>query len=641
MNTAAVFLLFLAFSLQANAENTALEKQVQELSREKHLDQDRQWRKLLHFERDAFFTSESQIDSADFFFAKNGKKDPAAELEATIAAFFNDDQITDPNQKAQCRFPARFLWLKNHLQDRNIQWPKASCGRFTDYARALNADSVSLVFSSYFLNNPSSTFGHTFLRLNKPAASERQHRELLDYGVNYAAEPDTSNAFVYGFKGLFGMFDGKFNALPYYFKVRDYNDAESRDLWEYQLRLSKPSVDMLVAHLWELSHSKIDYWYLTENCSYHMISVLEAVDPSVDVLSKLHHVVIPADTVRVLWNQTDLVEGVSYRPSVRQTFLKRQSLLDHDQKKILRDLAQQIQKQDDIVWKDEFLAQSPQSQSRILDALIDWIDYRYAKEVQAADREFQLKLRILDRRSEISEKPVNISTAALQGEPPHLGHPSERWGVGYRHTTSDKDLALLSWRFALHDRMDPATGYPRSAQISFFDFDFSHGDAFSGDGKTFQLENFSVFELISDSPWSVMVPDYSWRFKLGVERTYNENFAPTQEMVVRGGSGWTFKWQNLDVSAQLLAEAHYLGAHSENQLWAGAGPVGEIHYQWTPELLSQASVQYRRDSSWDVKDYFKTSVETQWSFTKNWGLRAVYSNQRFLEQYSLQLFNYL
>lgn len=633
----------LAISFSANAVSSEADlNRVLKIANEKNLDQERQWRKLLHFETDLFRTTESQVDSPNFFFAKNGKKDPKAELQATITAFFHDDEITDSYGKAQCRFPARFRWLKNHLAQDKIKWPEATCERFLAFAKGLKGQSVSLVFSSYYLNNPSSAFGHTFLRVNKaPSERDGQRYELLDYGLNYAAEADTNNAFLYGFKGLFGMFQGKFKSIPYYFKVREYNNAESRDLWEYQLRLKPEAVDMLVAHVWELGPAQIDYWYVTENCSYHMLSILEAADASVDILSKLDQYVIPADTVRVLWNKTDLVESYKYRPSIRQIFFKREALLNFAEEKELQSLAKQIKHQDDFVYSESFKNMSADSQAKVLDAFIDFVDYRYSKEVQEAGREFQLKMRVLEKRSGISAEPVKITIDPPPEERPHLAHPSGRWGVGYRHTTSDKDLALLSHRFALHDRLDPAIGYPRYSLISFFDLDFSYGNSLTKDsGQEFQLENFAAFELISASPWSVLIPDHSWRFKLGVERTYNENFSPTQEAILRMGGGWTFLLGNFDVSAQVLGEAHYDGAHSENKFWAGAGPLLEVHYQWTPYLLSQASVQYRRDSAWDVKDYFKSTIETQYSFTKTWGLRGVYRNQRFLEEYALQLFNY-
>ncbi|HEY5678025.1 MAG TPA: DUF4105 domain-containing protein, partial [Myxococcales bacterium] len=112
---------------------------------------------------------------------------------------------------------------------------------------------MTLVFSSYYLNNPASAFGHTFLRLNKAAAAQSGRRfELVDSGIDYAATADTHNAILYAFKGLTGLFQGHWNNYPYFYKVREYADYESRDLWEYDLDLTPQETARLVAHLWEL-----------------------------------------------------------------------------------------------------------------------------------------------------------------------------------------------------------------------------------------------------------------------------------------------------------------------------------------------------------------------------------------------------
>lgn len=601
----------------------------------RQLSQERQWRKLLHFEKNIFQIRQSQMDSPLFFLSPEGKKNPQAELLATVTAFFSPVSGTDTNEHPQCRFPARYRWLKNQLKDLVLTWPDVECPRFKAFFDGIRGESVSLVFSSYYLNNPSSAFGHTFLRINKAASLKDGKRyELLDYGINYAADTDTNNAFLYDFKGLFGLFPGKFRSIPYYYKVREYNNAESRDLWEYELRLPQSSVDMLIAHIWEIGPLATDYWYLTENCSYHMLSVLEAADPSVQILDKLDQFVIPADTVRILWNETELIKSYNYRPSIRQVYLERWRLLSSQEREELEKLAHQLQTQDEITYSQEFLTNDLRSQARVLDAFIDYVDFRYAQEVQEAGREEQLKLRVLAKRSENPMAPEDIVIVPRMEEQPHLAHPSGRWGLGVLSRLAEKDNpVMISHRFALHDRLDPSLGYPKASQISFFDLELSAG-------KKLELENFSAFELVSAGAWSRLIPENSWRFKLGIERTRNENFLPTHEGVVRLGSGWTLQKGNFDLSAQLLGEAHY-GPHlPHDKFWGGVGPYLEAHLEVNSFWLMQAHIFYRRDSYQGVQDYLRTGIESQWSFSKNLGVRLQYRNERFLEQTSLQLFNY-
>src|SRR5262249_53633592 len=158
-------------------------------------------------------------------------------------------------------------------------------------------------------------------KADAPASGKR--RELLDYGVDYSADVDTTNALLYAFKGLTGLFPGTFHHYPYYYKVREYNDYESRDLWEYDLSLSPAQVAMLVAHIWELGSTYFDYYYLTENCSYHVLGALEAAAPELELLRHVKTPVIPVDTVKALYENQGLVRDVRYRPSIRTQFRKR------------------------------------------------------------------------------------------------------------------------------------------------------------------------------------------------------------------------------------------------------------------------------------------------------------------------------
>src|SRR5512147_2999875 len=53
----------------------------------------------------------SEILSEDFFLSPQGRADPAAELAATLTAFFAAPGEA-PDEHAQCRFVARFKWLR-------------------------------------------------------------------------------------------------------------------------------------------------------------------------------------------------------------------------------------------------------------------------------------------------------------------------------------------------------------------------------------------------------------------------------------------------------------------------------------------------------------------------------------------------
>ncbi|RYZ72518.1 MAG: DUF4105 domain-containing protein, partial [Proteobacteria bacterium] len=278
-----------------------------------------EWLKLVHYKRNTIGQLISEADGKNFFLSSNGKTDPELELKATLAAF------SDPRKRklegvpmelsAQCQFPARWDFLNRKIQ-LSQSLKREFCADFETYKKTLSAKSVHVVFSAYHIYNPSSAYGHSFLRISKSKhGSSVDSNDLLDTGLSYSASSGASNPLAYVIKGLSGGFKGYFTTLPYFYKVREYNDFESRDLWEYELNLSDDERDQLVAHSWELASTYFDYYYLTENCSYHMLTILEAAAPRLHLSARLPFYVIPADTLKIVASVPGLVARKFFRPS--------------------------------------------------------------------------------------------------------------------------------------------------------------------------------------------------------------------------------------------------------------------------------------------------------------------------------------
>src|SRR6267143_1412890 len=265
MHPAGAALLALAFSAPAFALPAEGPKpdptylpELLAAARSKSPPEDRGWLRLGHWRKRLLGGWESEADGPGLFLSPQGKRDPAAELEATLSGFFAAGEgapagpkLADPSlEHPQCRFPARFAWLAAAIPIDLARLPPRSCPRFEEFWRRVSARSATLVFSSYYLNNPASAFGHTFLRLGKEeVASGGERLDLIDQAVDFGAATDTSNAVLYAFEGLFGFFRGEFSARPYFYKVREYADYETRHLWAYYLSLEPRQLGMPVAHL--------------------------------------------------------------------------------------------------------------------------------------------------------------------------------------------------------------------------------------------------------------------------------------------------------------------------------------------------------------------------------------------------------
>ncbi|MCB0370155.1 MAG: DUF4105 domain-containing protein, partial [Bdellovibrionales bacterium] len=225
---------------------------------------DPQWLKLGHYHQSSEGHYLSKIQG-NFFISPDGNTNPLSELIVTIETFIN-------NPMSQCKYPARFKWLKQKLQ---IDQESYHCSELASWKKKLGAKEIYIVFAAGDLNNPGSSFGHTFIRLHNPNSSS----ELLDYGVNFAAYTENDSGALYALKGLFGFYKGSYSMLPYHQKIREYTNLEGRDLWEYKLDLSPDEVDFIIDHLLELDGSYSYYYFSDENCSYQILELLNIVRP--------------------------------------------------------------------------------------------------------------------------------------------------------------------------------------------------------------------------------------------------------------------------------------------------------------------------------------------------------------------------
>jgi hypothetical protein len=513
------------------------------------------WRRLGHWRPRLLGGVKSEADGAAFFLAKEGRTDPAAELDATLAAFFDATPKKDELDDAQCRFPARFGFLGGKLGFDLARLPPRRCPRFEEFYGRVKATGVTLVFSAWYLNNPASAFGHTFLRLDQQGVSRAgRDAELLDYGVDYSARVDTGNAVLYAFKGLFGLFEGRFNHYPYYYKVREYAEYESRDLWEYDLALTPGEVAMVVAHVWELGGTRFDYWYLDENCSYHVLGAVEAAAPRLELLSHLRNfLVLPSDTVKAIFMNEGLVRQVQYRPSLRRQLDARIALLAGDERDLVTPLFS------DPATPLPGLA--PERQAAVLDASLDLLDFRLGKAILiGADPEGAARRqKLLERRSALRVQSPRLELTPPREGQPQLGHPSLRLGVGAGVTDAAGPVALLDYRQALHDLGDPPAGYPPSSQIEFLPV---RGALSLETGRLEALEG-SLVRVTSLNAVSRFDRRPSWRMRFGADLLKDGGCDRCVAAVGEVGGGFSL-----------------LGLGSVLDLYAGADTV----LDWSPRL---------------------------------------------------------
>jgi len=567
-----------------------------------------QWRRLGYWRSSILGGVSSEVDGP-FFLAKDGVTDPEAELEATLRGFFSEGA---PDRHPRCIYPARFRWLKSVLQIDEARLPKARCPKLGRFVNNMQAESVTLIFSSYYLGNAASAFGHTFLRVNRRGKAGAERRALLDVGVNYSATVTTNNALVYGIRGMFGLFRGEFTALPYFYKVREYNDFESRDLWEYDLNLSPEAVAMLVEHIWELGQTYFDYWYMSENCSYHILTTLEAVVPSLDLSSHLHWPVIPSDTVKAVFAHPGLVRDIVYRPSARAQLAARLKRLSDSERDWVAQLADDPDKAVPGVAQERLVA--------LLDAAADLIDVRHAKELVktgTATRGAKLKQRLLVRRAELGVASEELKIRTPWKEAPHRGHGAYRGGLGGGSASERGAYASVQMRLALHDMVDASAGYPDAARLEFLPTELR---VWLPDGRV-ELESTYFVRVAALKPISSLGFGMSWHLDAGLVRVFDDGCAGCLVSHLEMGGGLSASaWdRRIMLYAMTNAEVGYaptVEGIRGSPVRGGVGVVGGVRlrfadrllalaegrWHWLPEQPSFATWAGRVTMRWMLKD---------------------------------------
>jgi len=518
-----------------------------------------EWLKLGHYLPDLLGRGvHSLVDDPDFFSAgPPGKTDPQKELEATLASFYSAVVETPDRQNPQCQFIARRTWLDEQLHFDRQRLPLRECKRFQEWHSALNAKSLTVVFASAYVNNPSTMYGHTLLRVD--ARDQDERTRLLAYTVNFAANTNEREGISFAVKGLFGGYAGTFSVLPYYLKVREYSDLENRDLWEYELAFTPDEVERVVRHAWELLPAYFQYFFFDENCSYHLNALLQVARPELDLTAPFRWWALPVDTVRVITAQPGLVARTVYRPANATIIEARLKTLTEEERGIAKSLSL------GRAQSAEALRGRPAPRAAaVLETSYDYVNYRRATGKKDVADPAALARELLVARSQVDVGPQKPEIDP--GTRPDNAHGTSRVSVGAGRRDG-QNFQELAFHPTYHEVMDPEPGYARGAQIEFFDTVVRHYN----DGAT-RLERFVPVDILSFAPRDDFFQPRSWRVSGGWERSFVRNGSEPLVGFFGGGGGAAWSDRAGHMLFYALGEANFrLNRELDGGYGIGAG----------------------------------------------------------------------
>ncbi|MGA9031179.1 MAG: DUF4105 domain-containing protein [Sulfuricaulis sp.] len=595
-------------------------------SRQQHLAQRSEWRNLLHYKPYVYWTGmRSLADDPAFFNAPDGKTDAAAELEATLAVFFSTAEETDKVQNPQCRFIARYHWLKEQLHFDPARLPEQPCRRFYEWRAALDPHEITLVFPAAYLNNPASMYGHTLLRID--ARDQNERTRLLAYSISYAAGTDETSGLIFAVRGLFGGYPGVFAITPYYIKVREYSDIENRDVWEYQLTLTPLEIDRLLMHTWELGPTHFDYYFFDENCAYHLLSLLEVARPGLELTDRFRWWAIPSDTVRAVAEQPGLVKRVVYRPATATIIRQRLTQMDVRQSVMAKDLAERK-----ILPSDNRMQELPlPEQAKILELAYDYATYKSATGNATTTTGEMHELLLARSRLEVPPQQPEVPVPAVR---PDQGHKTSRLALG-AGSRGGRQFGEIDLRPTYHDLMDDDGGYTRGAQIEFFNMRFRH----YRDDDSLRLEEFTPLNIVSLSPRDDFFTPVSWKINVGWTR---KHFSDDDEPLVfraNAGPGLAFNMPGShdghSVYYGFVEAALDVGKSFDQDYALGAGPtlgwLTDISDRWRINMYAR-SLRYALGDAHNARELM---LEQRYSLTRQSAVRLeLFRKQEFQDYWN-------
>lgn len=584
-----IFFLFFVLNLSTTSAVAAPVMNDEALTQ---LAQQKQWQHLLHYRYHPYtFRFASQNDSPSFFLAADGKTSLKAEMTADIKAFLLTEQAD--NASAQCRFPARYFWLKQQLP--NYPFIDQPCSEFDAWNKELNARFLTVIFPAAHINSPSSMYGHTLVRLDR--ANEKSSK-LLAYSVNFAANanPD-DNELVFSYKGLTGGYPGVVSVLPYFVKTNEYQHMEYRDIWEYRLNLTQAETDQFIRHIWENKDTYFDYFFFDENCSYRLLALLDASSERIDMTDQFLLEAKPVDTIRVL-QQANLVEEVNYRASAASDM----EFKGQQASKTVLAIAKQLVDEDNDI--QPMLAElSEQEQAQALELAYAYARYLAVKKRQANPVLRARTVALLSARAKIKQ-PAAFKEAPTPKYRDDEGHKTQRltFNVGQsKMTNADaQGFVDLGWRIAYHDIMDLPQGFAKGAQIQMGQFNLRVWD-----GGAVRLQQAKIVDVLSLSENTYFQRPIAWAVSGGFERFIGEEDELFGYLKLAFGKAYVNRLGRFYglAEAQLLADNQF-----NHNAQLSIGP--RLGWLWQGDYV-QAQLEGNYQGLTTLDQTKRTSVKTQ------------------------------
>lgn len=555
---------------------------------QQQLAQQNTWQRLMY----ANASGQSTVSYSGYFLTDTKTPDLNQELQAHIVALF---QQAEPNQSVQCRFPARSRWLVQQLNIPQTELATVACPELDEWIGQIRPHKTTLIYATDFMGNPSSMFGHTLLRLDP---KDQQELNLISYAVNYAATVPGEQSWSYAWKGLTGQYPGEYSLMPYYRKVKEYGDLESRDLWEYELDLSPDETRFLVEHIWEMKHVSFPYYFVSDNCAYRLLGLIDLVRPELNLQQQFKMASIPVETIKALAD-SDLVKDTVYRPALETQLLAQARQHGTD----LAQAAHQLAFAESADLTTLLQPYTALEQAKILEMAYDDLYLQFlARKVETGFAQPRLR-QLLSLRSQLQIDKQRHAPEVPKVDPSQ-GHHARNLTIKTGEVQGQYFIEL-GHRQAYHDLFDSQGGFRTGTQLLFLQGAVQYRD------ETLKLSQLDLLAVNSYNPITPFKTPLSWGFNLGWGQEAVDQHGQFSAREQHGVAGLQvqmgYSWASADREHICYAQLqnHLQAGKALERGWrVGIGPTLGCQNIWSPQLNSvlQLELPYWEDAQqWNVR----------------------------------------
>ncbi len=470
--------------------------------------------------------SHAQIHDSKFYVSS-----PFLDSQAELLEMVH--QLTSKvGQATACQFPARYYWLKSKidLPHYNLE----ACTDLAEFVGRAPMNTLSVVFASENLAQPSSIMGHIFLKLE----GSNQNGIKVAHDISFFTQLTDINLPKLIFESLFTGKTGFYTLTPHEQSKNYYHFIEQRNLWEYQIKLDEFQRQLIHYYLFELKNISFTYYFHSYNCATLIRNILATAYPRLLNIKSLW--VTPLDVVRDI-NKNNLIDSQFSLPSSRwkiKAFAENLNLTRDNVSKVIN---YNFEKLD---------LEKYTNNEKVLtyELALAYNDYQYEKDVISSTKWGETNAKLIDLRNlTLKNSEIDISNYKNPS-----ATPQDSQIFSKINSYSEDTSYILGFLPASHMLLDDNSQYQNESELRIGEFSF----AYKPSDKSFNLDSLILYSAISLQSVDSFTGGVSGLLRLGIEPRLAQITKYERTTFLEGGLGQTYRFKK-DIDLYFLGLIGY------------------------------------------------------------------------------------